>query len=295
LFEPFGIIFSPAQSVRLLIFGHMTISKHYSYDYPQRIICLTEEFTEILYLLGEEDRIAGISVYTMRPERARTDKPMVCDFTGVNMEKIKKIKPDLILGFSDVQAEAAKQLIKAGYNVMIFNQRSISDILQTILLTGSLVGKADEAGQMAYSLTKKLEAVKEKAVKLPRQPLVYFEEWYAPLISGIRWVSELIEIAGGKDCFAELSLNPDAKSRMIENQAEVIVRNPDIIMASWCGKRFIPKKIYDRPGWIGINAIRDQEVHEIDASIILQPGPAALTDGLDALCEIISNWNAKQS
>ncbi len=272
----------------------MTNSKFYPISFPRRIICLTEEFTEILYALGEEDRIAGISVYTVRPEKARAEKPMVCDFTGVNMEKIKKIEPDLILGFSDVQAEAARQLIKAGYNVMIFNQRSISEILQTILLTGSLVGKADEAGQMAFALTKKLEAVKENAARLPLHPLVYFEEWYAPLISGIRWVSELIEIAGGKDCFAELALNPDAKGRMIENQAEVIVRNPDIIMASWCGKRFIPKKIYERPGWKGINALRDEEVHEIDSSIILQPGPAALTDGLDALFEIISNWNAKQ-
>jgi iron complex transport system substrate-binding protein len=273
----------------------MTINELYPYDYPQRIICLTEEFTEILYALGEQDRIAGISVYTVRPEMARTEKPLVCDFTGVNMEKIKKIEPDLILGFSDVQAEAAKQLIKASYNVMIFNQRSISEILQSILITGSLVGKADEAGQMAFALTKKFEVIKEKAAKLTQKPLVYFEEWYAPLISGIRWVSELIEIAGGKDCFAELALNPDAKGRMIENQAEVIARNPDIILASWCGKRFIPKKIYERPGWKGINAIRDAEVHEIDSSIILQPGPAALTDGLDALHEIISNWNAKQS
>ncbi len=266
----------------------------YRYGYPERIICLTEEFTEILYLLGEQERIAGISVYTVRPGQAPQEKPMVCDFTGVNMEKIEAIQPDLILGFSDVQAEVAKQLIKAGYQVMVFNQRSIADILQTIVLTGSLVGKAEEAGKLARRLEHNLLIMKEKSASFHKRPVVYFEEWYAPLISGIRWVSELIEIAGGKDCFEELSHSAAAKGRMIANEAEVISRNPDIIIASWCGKRFIPDKIYKRTGWNGINAIRVNEVHEIDSAIILQPGPAALTDGLDALYHIISHWQEKQ-
>ncbi len=263
-------------------------------NYPERIVCLTEEFTEILYLLGESDRIAGISVYTQRPEQARNEKPMVCDFTGVNMEKIGQIEPDLILGFSDVQAEVAKQLIKAGYNVMVFNQRSIADILQVILLTGSLVGKADQANELVIKLKRRINDIAERGQNLPRRPMVYFEEWYSPLITGIRWVSELIEIAGGKDCFEELSTSASAKGRMIANEAEVIVRNPDIIMASWCGKRFIPSKMYKRSGWNGINAIRDEEVHEIDPAIILQPGPAALTAGLDELHRIISEWGSKR-
>lgn len=270
------------------------INKRITDRYPQRIVCLTEEFTEILYLLGEQDRIAGISVYTVRPEEARTDKPMICDFTGVNMEKIKALEPDLILGFSDVQAEVAKQLIKSGYNVMVFNQRSIADILQTILLTGSLVGKAGEAADLVMKLEKGIAETKVKAQNLRKNPMVYFEEWYSPLISGIRWVSELISIAGGKDCFEELSYFPDAKRRMIANEAEVIRRNPDIIIASWCGKRFIPEKIYSRTGWNGINAIRDEQVHEVHSALILQPGPAALTDGLAALFDIISKWNERK-
>lgn len=266
----------------------------YRYGYPEKIICLTEEFTEILYLLGEQDRIAGISVYTVRPEQATKEKPMVCDFTGVNMEKIEAIQPDLILGFSDVQAEVAKQLIKAGYQVMVFNQRSIADILQSIVLTGSLVGKADEAAKLARRLEHHLLTVKANAAKFQKHPLVYFEEWYSPLISGIRWVSELIEIAGGKDCFEELSHSAAAKGRMVANEAEVISRNPDIIIASWCGKRFIPEKIYKRTGWNGITAIRNDQVHEVDSALILQPGPAALSAGLDALHRIISDWHQRQ-
>jgi iron complex transport system substrate-binding protein len=275
------------------IFGFMNKYKvkHLPDRYPQRIICLTEEFTEILYLLGEQDRIAGISVYTVRPKVAKNEKPMVCDFTGVNMEKINAIKPDLILGFSDVQAEVARQLIKSGYNVLIFNQRSIADILQTVLLTGSLVGKASEATELVMELERDMEAVSMHAEKLAHKPMIYFEEWYSPLISCIRWVSELITIAGGRDCFEELSHFPDAKRRMISNEAEVIRRNPDIIIASWCGKRFLPKKIYSRTGWNGINAIQTEQVHEIDSALILQPGPAALSDGLASLHHIIKKWS----
>ncbi len=263
-------------------------------SYPERIVCLTEEFTEILYALGEEARIAGISVYTMRPPEARTDKPMVCDFTGVNMEKIRQINPDLILGFSDVQAEAAKQLIKEGFQVLVFNQRSISEILQVILLTGSLVGRAREAQKLISSIQANLNQIaKSTAEDQSERPLVYFEEWYNPLISGIRWVSELIEIAGGKDCFEELSHSKAARGRMISNEAEVIRRNPDIIIASWCGKRVIPSKILNRTGWNGINAVQQEEIHEIDSTLILQPGPAALTDGLNQLVAIIDAWKQK--
>jgi iron complex transport system substrate-binding protein len=287
---------SPQFPLKMRIFGFMILSDvNKSPDrYPKRIVCLTEEFTEILYLLGEQDRIAGISVYTVRPEQAKKEKPMVCDFTGVNMEKIKAIQPDLILGFSDVQAEAARQLIKAGYNVLIFNQRSIADILQTILLTGSLVGKANEANELIVKLEEGMDGIRHKALSLSSFPMVYFEEWYSPLISCIRWVSELINIAGGRDCFEELSHFPDARRRMIANEAEVIRRNPDIIIASWCGKRFIPEKIYSRTGWNGINAIQKEQVHEIDSALILQPGPAALSDGLTAIFDVISKWNETQ-
>lgn len=264
--------------------------------FPQRIICLTEEFTEILYLLGEQHRIAGISVYTMRPPEARNEKPMVCDFTGVNMEKIRQINPDLILGFSDVQAEAAKQLIKEGFHVAVFNQRTIEEILQVILLTGSMVGRTKEAQALISRIRTKLtQTAKRNQGQQRARPLVYFEEWYNPLISGIKWVSELIDIAGGKDCFEELADSKAARGRMISNEAEVIRRNPDIIIASWCGKRFIPSRIYERTGWNGIHAIQNQEVHDIDSTLILQPGPAALTDGLDKLEAIISAWKQKNN
>lgn len=261
-------------------------------DYPKRIICLTEETAEWFYLLGEQHRIAGISVYTVRPEQAVAEKPKVCDFTGVNLEKIRAINPDLILGFSDVQAEVAKQLIKEGFNVFITNQRSVSEILDTMLLTAGLVGKTEVAEIMLQQFREKLSIMATKSSQSLKKPVVYFEEWYSPLISGIRWVSELIEVAGGVDCFAELSASASAKGRVIEDETEVIRRNPDIIIASWCGKRFIPSKINSRKGWDSINALRSGDVYEIDSTLILQPGPAALTDGLDRLHEIISHWQS---
>lgn len=263
---------------------------HNGNSYPERIVCLTEETTELLYLLGEQDRIAGISVYTKRPAHAAAEKPLVCDFTGVNMDKIKEIKPDLILGFSDVQAEAAKQLVKAGYQVLIFNQRSIEDIFRAILLTGSLVGRADAAAELSWTYRQKLTEIAHLSADFERKPKIYFEEWYSPLISGIRWVSELIEIAGGTDCFSELSWSPEAKGRMVTDEAEVVRRNPDIILASWCGKRFIPAKITTRTGWDQITAVRQGSVFELDSSVILQPGPAALTEGIDQIFQIVSNW-----
>lgn len=271
----------------------MIVSDTTATDYPKRIICLTEETAEWLYLLHEQHRIAGISVYTVRPIQAAAEKPKVCDFTGVNMEKIRAIKPDLIIGFSDVQGEVAKQLIREGFNVLITNQRSVSEILDTMLLTARLIGKTEAAGIMLQQYREKLTAMTSKSSQSLKKPVIYFEEWYSPLISGIRWVSELIEVAGGVDCFAELSASATAKGRVIEDETEVIRRNPDIIIASWCGKRFIPSRITSRKGWDSINAVRDGEVYEIDSSLILQPGPAALTDGLDRLHTIISQWQHK--
>ncbi len=257
--------------------------------YPKRIICLTEEYTEILCLLGEEQRIAGISAHTVRPEGIRSRKPVVCDFTGVNMDLIKSIEPDLILGFSDVQHEVARQLIKEGFNVFISNQRSVEEVLMLIRLTGALVGRQTAAEELAVKLMNRLNEVGRSAKQLPKRPKVYFEEWYGPLISGIRWVSELIDIAGGDDCFSELSLSPSAKGRMVQPEA-VVAAAPDIILVSWCGKRFIPSKVYSRPGWESIPAIANRQVFEMDPEIILQPGPAALTDGIDTITRIIKRW-----
>lgn len=257
--------------------------------YPKRIVCLTEEYTEILCLLGEEQRIAGISAYTVRPEGIKRRKPVVCDFTGVNMDLIKSLKPDLILGFSDVQHEVARQLIKEGFNVFVSNQRSVEEVLMLIRQTGALVGRQGAAEDLAIGLQDRLNIINQSGMSLPKRPRVYFEEWYGPLISGIRWVSELIGIAGGDDCFSELSFSPSAKGRMVQPEA-VVEAAPDIILVSWCGKRFIPSKIYSRPGWESIPAIANCQVFEIDPAIILQPGPAALTDGLDTISGIIKRW-----
>ncbi|MBK9291117.1 MAG: cobalamin-binding protein [Bacteroidetes bacterium] len=257
--------------------------------YPRKILCLTEEYTEILCLLGQEHRIAGISAYTVRPEGIRLRKPVVCDFTGVNMDLVRSLQPDLILGFSDVQHEVARQLIKEGFNVFISNQRSVSEILSLVCQTGALVGMQAEAETLARRLEDSVQRVKSASELLPRKPRVYFEEWYGPLISGIRWVSELIAFAGGEDCFAHLSASAAAKGRVVQPE-EVVAAAPDIILVSWCGKRFIPSKLYNRPGWEEIPAVAIKQVFEIDPAIILQPGPAALTDGLQAIASIITAW-----
>lgn len=261
--------------------------------YPERVICLTEEYTEILCLLGEEARIAGISAYTVRPEGIRNSKPIACDFTGIHLDLIRSLKPDLILGFSDVQHEIARQLIKEGFNVFISNQRSIREILMLVRQTGALVGKQAEAEQLANELFSRMQKVQADSQHAPRKPKVYFEEWYGPLISGIGWVSELIRIAGGDEVFAHLSLSSSAKGRVVKPE-EVVQAAPDIILVSWCGKRYIPSKLLNRPGWDQIPAVKHHQVFEIDPAIILQPGPAALTDGLDAIRNIISSWQAAQ-
>jgi iron complex transport system substrate-binding protein len=255
--------------------------------YPERIVCLTEETTETLYLLGEERRIVGISGYTVRPPRARREKPRVSAFLSAKTDKILELEPDLVLGFSDLQADISKDLVKAGLNVVIFNQRSVQEILNMILVLSSLVGATDKGFQLLASLEKNLSEIKEKAKSFKRKPKVYFEEWDEPMISGIRWVSELVEIAGGEDVFSELSRSQGAAGRTIADPGEVIRRNPDVIIGSWCGKKFRPERVAARTGWDGISAVKENQLHEIKSADILQPGPAALTDGVRRIHEIL--------
>ncbi len=261
---------------------------------PQRIVCLTEETTETLYLLGEQTRIVGISGYTVRPPQARREKPRVSAFTHARIDKILALEPDLVLGFSDMQADIAAQLIRAGVAVHVFNQRSLEGIFAMIHTLGALVGAGAAAERLAESLHRHLDAVRERAATLPRRPRVYFEEWPDPLICGIRWVSELITIAGGEDCFAGLAAGPRGRDRIIADPDEVLRQSPEIVLGSWCGRRFRPDEVKARPGWHILPAVRHQHVYEIPAPLILQPGPAALTDGLDRIHQCIRNWTAMQ-
>src|SRR5260221_6702553 len=247
--------------------------------YPERIVCLTEETTETLYLLGEERRIVGISGYTVRPPRARREKPRVSAFLSAQNEKIFQLKPDLVLGFSDLQADIARDLAKAGLNVVLFNQRSVDEILSMVLVLSSMVGAAERGAQLVSQLEANLAEVRGAAARLGKRPKVYFEEWDEPMISAIRWVSELIEIAGGEDVFSELSLSQAASGRTIADPGEVARRNPDVIIGSWCGKKFRPERVAARPGWDRISAVKQNQLYEIKYSEILQPGPAALTYG----------------
>ena len=260
---------------------------------PNRIVCLTEETTETLYLLGEEARIVGISGFTVHPPRARQEKPRVSSFTSADVGKIQALRPDLVLGFSDIQADAAASLVRAGLAVHVFNQRSVAGILDMILLLGRMVGAEAKAAALVDSYRARLDAVRTEGARLPRRPRVYFEEWDDPLISGILWVSELIGIAGGEDCFPELAARPAARDRIVADAAEVVRRAPDIVIASWCGKRFRPERLAARDGWSAIPAVANGDLHEIKAPLILQPGPAALTDGLDAIRGIIDRWAAR--
>lgn len=258
--------------------------------YPERIVCLTEETTETLYLLGEQDRIVGISGFTVRPPQARKEKPKVSAFTSANIDKILALKPDLILGFSDLQADIAAQLIRHGMNVMIFNQRSVAEIFKMIRMVAALVGAGEKAEQWISTTKQDIQRLTEDNAHTERRPRIYFEEWHEPMISGIRWVSDLIEMAGGVDCFGDLSRHAHAKDRIIANPHDVIARNPDIIIGSWCGRKFRPEHVRNRPGWDAINAVRNNQLFEIKSPDILQPGPAALTDGLRQLREIILRW-----
>ncbi len=259
-------------------------------DYPERIVCLTEETTETLYLLGEDRRIVGISGFTVRPPQARREKPRVSAFTSAKIGRIRELEPDLVLGFSDLQADIAAELARVGIEVHLFNHRSVAGILQMIRMLGGMIGCETKAAALAGQLADGVEVVRRAASKLPRRPRVYFEEWDEPLIAGIRWVGEVIGIAGGDNCFAELAAMPLGRDRIIADPAEVVRRAPDIIFGSWCGKKFRLERVADRPGWGAIPAVRDGELHEIKSAIILQPGPAALTNGLAAIHAHIARW-----
>ena len=266
---------------------------------PRRIVCMTEETTEWLYLLGEQARIVGISGYTMRPRRAREEKPKVSAFTSARIEKIMALEPDLVLGFSDMQADIAAELIRAGLPVLVFNQRSVAQIFEMLAQLAALVG-ASERGQALMRGFRERLVQMDRAVQAPlaaggRRPRVFFEEWDEPLISGIRWVSELICIAGGEDCFPELAAESLGRNRIIADPLEVMRRAPDIINGSWCGKKFRPEKVAARPGWQDMPAVRHGQLFEIKSTDILQPGPAALTDGVEALHRIVMDWMVKQA
>jgi len=259
---------------------------------PQRIVCLTEEPTEVLYALGEQHRIVGISGFTVRPARARKEKPKVSAFTSAKIGEILKLAPDFVVGFSDIQADIAAELIRRGVEVWISNHRSIEGILDYIGRLGALVGAAPRAAAYVAELRRGLDGAAEEAARLPRRPKVYFEEWDSPQISGIRWVSELVQLAGGDDIYPERAAMPRARERIIADPADVAARAPDIIIGSWCGKKFRPEQVAARPGWDRIPAVREGQLHEIKSPLILQPGPAALTDGLAALREIVRHWAA---
>ena len=262
---------------------------NYRASYPERIVCLTEETTETLYLLGEEDRIVGISGFTVRPPQARKEKPRVSAFTSAKIEKIMDLRPDLVIGFSDLQADIARDLIKLGANVLLLNHRSVNEILSMILQLASLVGATEKGEHLVEQYIGKLQATAKRSEQLGMRPKVYFEEWDDPMISAIKWVSELLEIAGGRDCFPELARCDMGAERIIANADRIIDANPDIIIGSWCGKKFRPEKVVTRPGWESINAVKNGELHEIKSPVILQPGPAALTEGLAELESIIHN------
>jgi len=258
--------------------------------YPKRIVCMTEESTELLYLLGEEDRIVGISGFTVRPPRARKEKPKVSAFTSAKIDKILALDPDLVIGFSDLQADIAAELIRKGVNVYIFNQRSVEEIISMISQLGAMVGASQKTEAWLAPVLARIVELKQAAETSQNRPKIYFEEWNDPLITGIQWVAELAEIAGGVDCFPENSKESLGINRILADPLEVVRRAPDIIIGSWCGKKFRPEQVAARPGWADVPAVVHQQIFEIKSPLILQPGPAALTDGLDALVGIVENW-----
>ncbi len=257
---------------------------------PQRIVCLTEETTEWLYLLGQAHRIVGISGYTVRPARARVEKPRVSAFLSAKIGKILDLKPDCVFGFSDLQADIAAELIRKGVQVTVFNQRSAAEILSMMAQVAAMVGQVNLGQELIATMCAQLRAIETAASALPRRPKVFFEEWDTPHISAIRWVSELMGIAGGDDCFPELATQAMGKDRIIADGAEIVRRNPDIIIGSWCGKKFRPEKVAARAGWADVNAVKNRQLFEIKSADILQPGPAALTDGVAQLHAIVAAW-----
>jgi len=256
---------------------------------PERIVCLTEETVETLYLLGEDARIVGVSGYAVRPPQVRREKPRVSAFISADVPKILALKPDLVLTFSDLQADIVADLIRANVAVHAFNQRDVAGIFDMIRTLGALVGANEKAEALAASLAARVDAVHERALRLPRRPRVYFEEWDEPMISGLRWVSELIEAAGGIEVFPEIATHKNAKDRIVQ-ASDVIAAQPDIIVGSWCGKKFVAAKVAARPGFAAIPAVANGWLREVKSTVILQPGPAALTDGLDALAAIVTEW-----
>jgi iron complex transport system substrate-binding protein len=253
---------------------------------PERIVCLTEETVETLYLLGEQDRIVGISGYRVRPPQARREKPRVSAFTSADIPKILGLQPDVVLSFSDLQADIVAALIRQGVAVHAFNQRSIAEIFDMIRMLGALVGAAGRADRLVGELAGGLADARRRAAQMPRRPRVYFEEWDEPMISGIAWVSELIDAAGGVDIFSERASGKSARDRFVTAE-EIIAREPDIIVGSWCGKKFRAEKVAARPGFERIPAVRNDALHEIKSPLILQPGPAALTAGLAELQRVV--------
>ncbi|WP_395057592.1 ABC transporter substrate-binding protein [Polaromonas sp.] len=258
---------------------------------PQRIVCLTEEPTEWLYLLGEERRIVGISGYTVRPPRAREEKPKVSAFLSAKIDKIVELRPDCVIGFSDLQADIASQLVKKGIQVTIFNQRSVAEIFSMMYQLAAMVGQEAKGLALIQGMQQRLLAIERAASTLKRRPRVFFEEWYDPHISAIAWVSELIGIAGGDDCFPELASQAMGKDRIIADGGEIVARNPYIIFGSWCGRKFRPAHVLARPGWDNVHAVKNRQLFEIKSAEILQPGPAALTEGVEQIHRIIMDWS----
>ena len=256
---------------------------------PERIVCLTEETVETLYLLGEQDRIVGVSGYAVRPPKVRREKPRVSAFISADIPKILALKPDLVLTFSDLQADIVAELIRKNVAVHAFNQRDVAGIFDMIRTLGALVGATEKATALARSLAAHVDAVHELTLRLTHRPRIYFEEWDEPMISGIAWVSELIEAAGGIEVFPQLAACKNAKDRIVSAD-DVIAAQPDIIIGSWCGKKFVPAKVAARPGFYDVPAVSGGWLREIKSTLILQPGPAALTDGLDQLAGIITDW-----
>jgi iron complex transport system substrate-binding protein len=256
---------------------------------PRRIVCLTEETVETLYLLGEDARIVGVSGYAVRPPQVRKEKPRVSAFISADIPKILALQPDLVLAFSDLQADIVADLVRNNVAVHAFNQRDLAGIYDMIRTLGALVGSSAKAEQLATSLAARVTSAAQRSARQPDRPRIYFEEWDEPMISGIHWVSELIEAAGGVDVFPELAARKNAKDRIVAAE-QVIAAEPDIIIGSWCGKKFVPAKVAARPGFPQVPAVRTGFLREIKSTIILQPGPAALTDGLDALMAIVQEW-----
>jgi len=261
---------------------------------PQRIVCMTEETTEWLYLLGQEARIVGISGFTVRPRRARSEKPRVSAFTSAKIDKILALQPDCVLGFSDLQADIAAVLIRAGVQVTVYNQRSVAEIFSMMYQVASMVGEVDQGMQRIVAMQQGLQAMQDAVANRlaagARRPRVFFEEWDVPHISAIQWVSELIGIAGGDDCFPELAQQSLGKNRIIADGFTIVQRSPDIILGSWCGKKFRPETVAARDGWADVPAVRNGQLFEIKSPDILQPGPAALTDGVAQIHKLVLAW-----